>query len=205
MTADRSKLAALAALALLLPLSPAIAAELACEGVFGIDTSEARFVETFGRENVITGEVPGPEGTTMIGTTVYPGDPEREFQAVWWDEETLTDLSFVTVPAADTAPGGLRLGMSLEEIEALNGEPFTILGFSWDYGGSASFQSGKLSGLPGGCHLSLMFEPTVELPAGTDSAPIEGDIEVLSTLPLLRQVEPRIAELMFGYPHPDFR
>jgi hypothetical protein len=179
----------------------ATGAELTCEGVFGADTSEARLVEAFGRENVVTGEVPGPEGTTMIATTVYPGDPERAFQAVWWNEETLTDLSFVTVPANDTAPGGVRIGMGIEEVEALNGEPFTVLGFSWDYGGSAGFQSGKLSGLPGGCHLSLTFEPAAE----SISPAVEGDIEISSDLPELREARPQVVELSLGYPHPDFR
>jgi hypothetical protein len=205
MTAHRPKIACVLALALLLCAPPAAAAELACEGVFSPDSSEARFIEHFGRENVDTGEVPGPEGTTMIATTVYPGDPEREFQAVWWNEETLADLSFVTVPAGDTAPGGVRLGMSVEEVEALNGEPFTLLGFYWDYGGSAGFQSGRLAALPGGCHLSLTFEPTATSPTGTESSAIVGDVEVSSSLPELREVAPKLIELSFGYPHPDFR
>lgn len=196
---------ALALLALLLSGSAATAAQLACEGVFGIDTSEARFIETFGKKNVVTGEVPGPEGTTMIATTVYPGDPEREFQAVWWNEAARTDLSFVSVPAGDTAPGGVELGMSLEEVKALNGGPFTVMGFWWDYGGSAGFETGKLAELPNNCRLMITFEPTVELPAGVDSDPIAGDREVSSDLPLLRRVEPEVVEIRFGYPHPDFR
>lgn len=194
------------AIALLVPCTvPAAAAQLACEGVFGVDTSEARFIETFGRQNVVTGEVPGPEGTTMIATTVYPGDPEREFQAVWWDEQGRKHLSYVSVPRGDTAPGGLRLGMSVEEVEALNGEPFTLSGFGWDYGGTAGFESGKLAELAGKCHLNLTFQPTAQLPEGTDDTPITGDREVASDLPLLRQVEPRLEEILLGYPHPDFR
>lgn len=185
--------------------APATAAQLACAGVFGIDTSEARFIETFGKDNVVTGEVPGPEGTTMIATTVYPGDPEREFQAVWWNETDFTDLSYVSVPAGDVAPGGVKLGMTIEEVEALNGEPFAITGFWWDYGGSAGFQKGRLAELPDDCRVLLTFEPTAELPAGVDSGPISGDREVPSDLPLLRRVEPRVTEIVFGYPHPDFR
>lgn len=205
MTASHSKLAAVAALALLLPTPSALAAELACEGVFGIDSSEARLVAHFGREHVVTGEVPGPEGTTMIATTVYPGDPEREFQAVWWHEDTLRDPSFFTTPPGDTAPGGARIGMTVEEVEALNGGPFNILGFGWDYSGSTGFQPGDLSGLPELCFVNVTFEPSVELPADVDPEPISGDKEVRSDLPLLRQVEPRVVEIHFGYPHPDFR
>jgi len=197
--------ASFACLAFAALATPAAAAQLACEGVFGIDTSEARFIETFGAQNVVTGEVPGPEGTTMIATTVYPGDPEREFQAIWWNEAARTDLSFVGIPAGDIAPGGVRLGMDLAEVEALNGGPFTVMGFWWDYGGSAGFESGKLAELGNDCHLTVTFEPTVELPADADPEPISGDKEVPSDLPLLRQVEPRVVEVTFGYPHPDFR
>lgn len=199
--------AATAALAAVLALTaaPALAGQLACDGPFAIDSSEARLVEAFGRDNVVTGEVDGPEGTTMIATTVFPDDPERRFQAVWWDDETLSDPSFFTLARADIAPGGLRIGMPLAEVEALNGEPFTMLGFGWDYGGAASFASGRLSALPGDCLLSVSFDPTRPLPEGTDAEPIEGDKEVASDLPLLRAVEPVVYEVRFGYPHPDFR
>lgn len=196
---------ALALTGLLLSGTAVTAAQLACEGVFGVDSSEARFIETFGKDNVVTGEVPGPEGTTMIATTVYPDDPKRTFQAVWWDEQALKDLSYVSVPAGDIAPGGVELGMGIEEVEALNGGPFTISGFWWDYGGSASFQSGKLAELPDDCRLLVTFEPTVELPAAVDLDPISGDREVSSDLQLLRQAEPKVVEILFGYPHPDFR
>ena len=197
--------AAALATAIALAAAPAVAEQLACEGPFAIDSSEARLVETFGRDNVVTGEVDGPEGTTMIATTVFPDDPEHSFQVVWWDEEALDSPSFFTLAPADTAPGGLRLGMPLAEVEALNGEPFTMLGFGWDYGGAASFASGQLSALPGDCLLSVSFDPSTALPEGTDAEPIEGDKEVASNLPLLRAVEPVVYEVRFGYPHPDFR
>jgi hypothetical protein len=191
--------------ALALTATSAAAEEMQCEGPFAIDTSEARLIEAFGADNVQTRVADGPEGTTMIKTFIYPDDPERTMEVAWWNEEDRTDMSFVTVPPGDTAPGGLQLGMSIEEVEALNGKPFTLMGFGWDYGGGASFQGGEFPGLPEGCFLSLGFSPSVELPAGTDQDAIMGDREVASDLPLLRQVEPVIDRLSFGYPHPDFR
>ena len=48
----------------------ALAAEpVACAGAFASDSSEARLIETFGKANVVTGEVDGPEGSTMLATT----------------------------------------------------------------------------------------------------------------------------------------
>ena len=192
----------LAALSLGLAIGPAVAAEIACEGAFAADSSEARLIEIYGRDNVVTGEIDGPEGTTIIATSVFPNDPAKRFDVIWWDETELSGLSYVALPAADTL-AGVKAGMSVAEVEALNGEPFMLLGFYWDYGGSAGFESGKLANLPGGCNLGLEFHPSATLPEGTDTTSIEGDVELRSDLPLLREVDARVEKLSLGYPHPE--
>lgn len=183
---------------------PCLADEVACEGAFAIDSSEARLIELYGAGNVTTGIVPGPEGSEMLATTVFPGDPKKTLQFVWWDEDTLSDPSYIELPTKAVAPGGVRVGMSLAEVEAINGEPFTLLGFGWDYGGSAGFESGTLSGLPGDCLLNLRFEYGTA-PAGVDTLPAMGDKELSSGDPLLAQMQVRVLAMSIGYPHPDFR
>ena len=188
-----------------LPAAPVLAAEqLACEAPFAIDATEQSLAEAFGRANVVTREADGPEGTTLIATFIHPDDPARMQQILWWDEEELKEPSSISVPPGDISPGGLAVGMSIEEVEAIVGHPFMMLGFGWDYGGSFGIQGGTIPGLPEGCFLSIQFEPTAALPEGTDEGPINGDIEVPSALPLLRQVKPVIEGLTFGYAHPDF-
>lgn len=184
--------------------TPGFAEEIACEGAFGIDSSEARLVEVYGADNVVTGIVPGPEGTEMLATTVFPDDPKRSLQFVWWNEEALSDPSYIELPAKLSAPGGVHIGQSLAQVEALNGEPFTLLGFGWDYGGSAGFESGALSDLPGDCILSVRFEYG-ESPEGLDTLPAMGDKELSSDDPLLAQMQVRLYAVSIGYPHPDFR
>lgn len=184
--------------------TPGFAEEIACEGAFGIDSSEARLVEVYGADNVVTGIVPGPEGTEMLATTVFPDDPKRSLQFVWWNEEALSDPSYIELPAKLSAPGGVHIGQSLAQVEALNGEPFTLLGFGWDYGGSAGFESGALSDLPGDCLLSVRFEYG-ESPEGLDTLPAMGDKELSSDDPLLAQMQVRLYAVSIGYPHPDFR
>lgn len=195
--------------ALLLPLlllaAPAYAADITCDGAFGIDTSEARLKEVYGAENVRTGDMDGPEGTTMLGTQVFPDDPAKRMVFVWWNEEDLTDVSYIELPPTDTV-AGLKVGMSVKEVEAINGEPFTMTGFWWDYGGFAGFQSGKLAEVPGDCHVQVSFNPTnTDYPAGTDIEPVSGDREVPSTEPLLERLDVRLESITIGYPHPDFR
>lgn len=184
--------------------TPALAEQVVCEGAFAIDSSEARLIALYGAENVVTDIVPGPEGSEMLATTVFPDNPDKTLQFVWWDEDGLTSPSYIELPATMTAPGGVRIGQSLAEVEALNGESFTLLGFGWDYAGSAGFETGALSDLPGGCHLNLLFEPG-EAPVGVDTMPAMGDKELSSDDPLLAQMPVTVYAMSLGYPHPDFR
>ena len=124
----RASLLALFALA-----SPTLAGEIACEGAFAIDSSEARLIELYGADNVVTGIVPGPEGSEMLATRVFPDQPRKEIQFVWWNEQDRSDPSYIELPSKLTAPGGVAIGTTLEELEALNGGSFTFSGFGWDY------------------------------------------------------------------------
>lgn len=193
---------ALAAL-LLLSAAPAFAEEYGCEGVFNADATLADIEAVFGKENVVTGEVPGPEGTTMIATTINPGDTVNEFQVRWWDEENTARLAGVTIPLGHSGPGGVQVGMPIEEVEAINGEAFGLFGFYWDYGGSAGFESGALSALPGGCHLNLRLAPTAETLTEAQVAAISGDIELRSDQPEIRAAGVEVWEVNLGYPYPE--
>lgn len=183
--------------------APAAAQEaLTCEGAFGIDSSEARLIGIYGRDNVVTGEVDGPEGTTMLATTVFPGDPARELQFTWWDEQTFALPANIALPPGMTGPAALATGMSIEDVQQLNGEPFELTGFFWDYGGYAGFQSGALAELPGGCMLSLSFAPQAEIgEAAMDQ--VSGDQMLVSDMPMLRDIDTRLVAINFGYPAPE--
>lgn len=192
--------------ALLLPLvlfaAPAFAAEIKCEGAFAADSSADRLVELYGADNVVTGDSPGPEGSTIIATTVFPNDPAKTMVFGWWDEENHRELSYVGIPDTDSV-AGLQAGMTVKQVEALNGEPFTMTGFWWDYGGYASFQSGRLSSIEGGCILSANFLPDESaLPPEADVEAVSGDREVPSSEPLLEKLNVRVDAVTIGYPFP---
>jgi hypothetical protein len=190
---------AIALATLFLAATPAFAEEIKCDGPFAADSSEARLVESFGKDNVVTGDVPGPEGSTVLATTLFPNDASRTMEFGWWDEEKLERTAYFTVPAADTTPGGLKVGMTVKEVEVLNGGPFQLYGFFWDYGGSAGFEGGKLGDLPGGCIVSVRFG-VGEYPADLNVDAISGDQQITSTEPLLAQVDARIESITIGYP-----
>jgi hypothetical protein len=176
---------------------------IACDGVFGPLSSEALLKETFGAENVVTGQVPGPEGTEMLATTIFPDDPTRTMQIGWWDENKLERLAYVDLAPGQVGPLGVQIGMTPEQIEALNGEGFLIGGFWWDYGGYANIESGNLTNLPGGCYLSLRFSPQDDYRPDLDLTSISGEVQVPSDDPLLQQLDTRVQVVSLSYPSPE--
>nr|WP_314261917.1 hypothetical protein [uncultured Devosia sp.] len=180
--------------------APSAVEPVVCEGVYGIDSSEDLLIDTFGEENVHTGFVDGPEGTQYIATTVYPGDPEREMIFSWFDEDRLEKPSFIELSPSQAGPHGVRLGMSVAEVEAINGQAFDIGGFWWDYGGSAPIEEGTLAGPQSGdCYVSVSFSPQDDIPASIDVTPVSGEVVVRSDLPLLAEIGTRVTSLSLGY------
>ena len=192
---------ALAAL-LMLTAVPALAEDITCDGLFNKDATLADFEAAFGKDNVVTGTVPGPEGIEYVATTVFGGDPQKEMQIRWWDEENVQYFAGVTLAKGDSGPGGVKVGMPIEEVERINGEPFTLFGFFWDYGGAAGFDTGKLGDVPGGCFLNLHFTPTLEPLPEDISMAISGDIELRSDQPEVRAAKVVVDEINLGFPYP---
>jgi hypothetical protein len=139
----------------------------------------------------------------MIATTIYPDDPARTMQVRWWDETNVTYLAGVTLAPGDSGPGGVTVGMPIEQVQAINGEPFRLFGFYWDYSGFAAFESGKLSGLPGGCVLNLRFAPTRENLSQDVMNAISGDSQYDSDLPEMLEAKVAVSEVNLGYPYPE--
>ena len=205
---QRSLGLALVAVAFLMA-SPAYAAETAadsgdieCAGPFARDASEASLVEAFGAEEVVRKTIDGPEGSTLDATVVYPDDPDWRLVVLWHDEarRALPNAIIVEGELSWVAPGGVALGASLADVQAINGAPFTLTGFGWDYGGSASFPKGALAKLPGGCILGLTFDLPDSVGEGFDA--IMGDRELSSADALVKKAKPTVGRIQVGYPAP---
>lgn len=202
----------LVALSLAVALVPATAKDkvkmdvpvaLSCDGVFGPNSSDALVRETFGDENVRTGTVYGPEGIEYLATTVYPDDPDRAMQFSWFDAENLEYLSSVEIAPSQATPEGVKVGMSVAEVEAINGAPFTVGGFWWDYGGGSSFAEGALAPKDDGCNFWLQFAPKEDYPADLDVSAVSGEVTVPSSEPLLVTLDVRVQSVNLGYPWPE--
>lgn len=174
-----------------------------CEGVFGRQSSDALLRQTFGDENVETGTVYGVEGIELLATTVFPDDPQRRMQFTWWDDDKLEYLGSVELAPSQQTPEGVKIGQTVAEVEAINGAPFTINGFWWDYGGGAMFEKGALVSLDEGCGFWLRFAPKEDYPESLDTTPVAGEVEVPSSEPLLKTLDVRVQSISLGYPWPE--
>lgn len=142
----------------------------------------AQIETAYGAANVHHEDIPGAEGETIPGARLF-ADTERELEIIWDPENEKKKVVFdVRVVGADWKfENGLKVGMTIEEVEKINGKPFKVAGFSWDYGGYANFEGGKLA-----AKVSIRFNPsTEEIPEY-----LVGDKELSSTDKKLRAAKP---------------
>lgn len=183
--------------------TPALAKDktaFSCAGVFGPDSSEALLKKTYGADNVVTGTVPGAEGEDMLATTVFPNDPDKTMVFGWQDDDKREGLGFVDLPPSIDGPHGVHVGMSVAEILAINGQPFTIGGFWWDYGGYAQIEKGALANADDAtCFLSLRFSPAEDYPQDLDVSSVSGEVTIPADAPLLAKLDTRVTEVSVSY------
>ncbi len=133
---------------------------IACTGPFAKSVTHASLVKAFGTRNVALLDVGTGEGETVNSERDLParcGAPHRgavdrrESAAQSGGDPHRRRVTWRTAH-------GIRRGMSLAEIEALNGRPFKLYGFGFDYGGTTlDWNGGALATQAGGCTLTLRF------------------------------------------------
>lgn len=170
---------ALAALAFLFAASAAVAApktpaQVTCTGAFAKGVTHASLVKAFGKPQVAFLEVGTGEGETAKASVVFPREKARRIEILWKNERARRDPAEIRtgVAAQWSTARGIRRGMTLAEIEALNGRPFMFYGFGFDYGGTTlDWNGGALKTQPGGCTLTLRFA----MRENADNAGIHGE------------------------------
>ena len=159
------RLCTLAALALLSAASAGAAPKtpgqvVACTGPFAKGATHAGLAKAFGKPHVAILEVGTGEGETAKASVIFPRDKARRIEVLWKNERARRDPAEIRtgVDAQWSTAQGIRRGMTLAEIEGLNGRPFELYGFGFDYGGTTlDWKGGALEKQPGGCTLTLRF------------------------------------------------
>jgi hypothetical protein len=133
------------------------------------------------------------EGMFEIGTVLFPDDPSRRVQVEWEDAADRARPRWVRLEGETSRwriHPGAGLGTSLAEIEELNGGPFQLHGFGWDYGGtSAGWEGGRLEALWGN-RVLLRLRPSRQDEARERE--VSGDLTFPSSHPAMRALEPRV-------------
>ncbi len=173
-----------------------------CEGSFGRNASHAGLVKAFGGKNVVYRDIDGPEGKKIKGSVLYPNDPKARLEFIWRDGKARHRPTIIRAKdrSAWTGANGIRIGTALAEVEKMNGKPFKLSGFDWDYGGRVTDWRGGALAKPqrGGCFLGVEFVH----PEGAPEAyltKVSGDSEFLSDNPDIRAVEPYVAVVTMSY------
>ncbi len=140
----------------------------------------------YGKQNLKLQKIPGAEGEEIDGAKLFEGT-DRELEIVWDPDTDKKQVVFDirVMGKAWKFDNGLKSGMTVVEIEKINGKPFKIAGFDWDYGGYANFEGGKLDG-----KVSIRFSPS------TENVPeyLSGDKQLSSTDKQLRAAKPLVDE-----------
>lgn len=195
---------------------PAAAASpdtITCGTPIAWDATEESLKAQFGAENVVHKDLGGPEGTELFGTQIYGSDPTKTFDVLWADEEKWANPAAITVNRVWSEDGetatnpvwasaeGVKAGMSIEEVEKINGKPFKLSGFGWDYGGNAtSWESGKLEpATDAKCGITMTFGDTSD----ATPASVLGDTELVSDAKDVRAAKPVVGRYMIYYLRPD--
>lgn len=107
-------------------------------GPITANTSEAMLNQFFAEDEIEIGEIAIGEGFTEPGAVVYPNDPSQRIEIIWRDATRQSPREIWVKGDASKwhTEEGISLGNSLKQIETLNGYPFRLAGFGWDYGGT---------------------------------------------------------------------
>ena len=174
---------------------------VACNGVFAKDSSHVKLAMKYDSRNVVFDQVDGPDGTKIPGSVVFPNDPKRRLEVLWSNEAARSGTSVIAINGKSQwlGPKGLKLGLTIQALEKLNGKTFRISSFGADGSASVvSWDGGALSALPGGCKVGVRLTESAKAPQGARDT-VGGEKELVSSDASVRAVSPAIAEILIGY------
>jgi hypothetical protein len=163
-------------------------------------TSEAQLVKRFGRRSVLRTRVPIGQGEQEPGTVLFPREPRQTIMILWKSQSLRASPKHARVRGDDSVwvvGPGVRLGLTLDELEALNGGPFTLTGFGDAYEGTVvSWNRGVLDlALGTTTRVAVRLAPSTGERAA--AAAFVGNHEFPSGA--MREISPRVYEIAVDF------
>jgi hypothetical protein len=167
----------------------------------GSEASEADLRRRYGSASLDSLRVELGEGETAPGTVLYPADSVRRLEILWRDSLTRRQPARLILRGTRTqwrVGPGITLGTSLKDLERLNGGPFTLAGFGWDYAGVITdWKGGSLdSALTG---VKLYLDPGAEQYQSAAYSRVLGDRDYSSALPAMQQLNPKVGQIFVDF------
>jgi hypothetical protein len=167
--------------------------------------SEDDLTQRFGVGSVRAASIEIGEGFTEPGTIVFPDEPTRRMEILWRDEKSRRQPDRVQLTGDKSIwhfANGVTLGTTLKELERLNGKPFMLTGFGWDYGGTVvSWNGGALGdALAGSGSCFLRLTPDYDDPNDVRlEQQLLGDRDFLSSDPAMQAINPTVEQIIVGF------
>jgi len=183
------------------PAPAAAGHTVACSGTFGKDSSHLKLAMTYDSKNIAFTDVDSSNGTKVPASVLFPKDPKRRLEVWWANPAARSDTYLIVINGKSdwSAPGGLRLGLNLAQLEKLNHKAFKLKGFDKDGTATVSdWDGGVLASLPGGCKSGVTLRADPKVPADT-VAGLSADKDYSSQDPEMRAVKPAVSEILIGY------
>lgn len=157
-------------------------------------STEADIKALYGDDNVEYRSVYIGEGEAQPGIAVFP-DTDNELEIVWDIAAATGNPEFIRISKEHSAwrtVQGVTVGATLEELEKINGKPFLLYGFGWDYGGLVNdWKGGNLSR-----HLIIALEPADWEQVGPE---VSGDVTFSSDSPKVRALGAKVASMVVTF------
>ena len=163
-------------------------------GSINKNTNRPALQRIYGAGNVFSADVYLGEGFYERGTAVLPEDSARALQIIFRDSTQTNPARIDIKGTAWHTSSGIGLGTELKELEVLNGGPFTLAGFEWDYEGTVtSWDGGTLeTDFHQGGRIILRLRPDDDI---VDPS-LMGDHAISSQHSTIQRLNPKVYEMI---------
>lgn len=162
-------------------------------GLIDKNKSMDDLIELYGKKNTKKKSIGVGEGEEKPGLVIFPNTSD-EIEVVW-NKKKDPNPAFIRIGQENTAwktASGISIGTTLNQLEEINGRPFTFYGFEWDYAGLVTdWNGGELEGLV----IALMPQNFNAL-----DDQVMGDIELQSDLPMVQAIDPVVGSIVISFP-----
>lgn len=159
-------------------------------GIITRESSHESLTRMLGPEEVVKDKLHVGESEWVQGTIIYP-NTKNELLIYWQNEDfkTIRQIMISKPGGQWQTLSGIHIGQSIKEVTTLNGAPFNLTGFQWDYAGKTlNWQGGKLSP-----HLTLAFDYNGDISIYPF---LIGDKVISSDNSSLLKVDPRVRQII---------